>query len=87
VTFCSPVFADDPALASFAASYLNCTARSVDGKDHGVVLYIDCSAEWAVHEPTQEVTWSRGERDDGPEKARGVAPKTGAAGEPRDAGT
>ncbi len=64
VTFLSPVFADDPMVASFAASYLTCTARSADGKSHEVTLYVDCSAEWAVHEPTQEVTWNRGERDE-----------------------
>lgn len=58
-TFCSPVIAGDADLASRTVSYLTVQATSRDGKEHDVEVYVDCSGEWAIHTPDQEVRWSR----------------------------
>ncbi|CAG1006350.1 hypothetical protein PHYC_03316 [Phycisphaerales bacterium] len=57
--FCSPTIAGDADLASRPVTYLTVRARSIDGKEHNVELYVDCSAEWAVHTADQEVRWGR----------------------------
>ena len=59
VDFSSPVVADDLELVSRPASYVRFYAASKDGKSHSVQVYFDASAEWAVHDPKQAVTWDR----------------------------
>lgn len=59
VTFTSPLLPDDLEICSRPASYITFAARSNDGKPHSVQIYFDATAEWAVHDPRQEVEWSR----------------------------
>lgn len=59
VTFTSPLLMDDLDLLSRPVSYITFAVRSADGRSHDVRIYLDATAEWAVHEPSQEVRWSR----------------------------
>jgi len=58
-TFTSPLLMTQLDVLSRPASYLTFDVRSNDGKTHDVQLYFDASAELAVNEPHQEVTWKR----------------------------
>lgn len=59
VTFTSPVLPDDLDLVSRPVTYVTWDASSADGKRHAVSLYLDCTGEWAVDRPEQEVQWDR----------------------------
>jgi len=59
VTFLSPLLPDDLDLLSRPITYLTCSARATDGREHAVKLYVDCSAEWVVNTPNQPVRWNR----------------------------
>src|SRR5207245_2570814 len=59
VAFLSPLLPNDLDLLSRPVTYVTWEARSADGATHSVQLYLDCSAEWAVNQPDQEVVWSR----------------------------
>lgn len=57
--FCSPVLPEDPDLMSRPVSYIMWEVHPLDRKSHDVALYFDASAELAVHEPSQQVSWER----------------------------
>ncbi len=59
VTFLSPLLPDDLEVLGRSVTYIGFEAASIDGKDHEVAAYVDCSGEWAVNTTDQEVTWSR----------------------------
>ncbi len=59
LTFLTPTLPDDLDLFSRPLTYLVYEAASRDGKEHDVQLYFDATAEWAVNEPEQQVTWDR----------------------------
>ncbi len=59
LTFTSPLLIDDLDILSRPASYLHLSARATDGEKHQVQLYLDATAEWAVHEPNQPVIWEK----------------------------
>ena len=60
VTFCSPLLPHDLDLVSRPITYVTITARTSDDATHTVRVYLDCSAEWCVNTPDQQVHWSRG---------------------------
>lgn len=59
LTFMSPLLPDDLDLMSRPISYLTWEVRSVDGRQHQVGLYFDCTAEFAVNTQFEKVIWSR----------------------------
>lgn len=59
LTFMTPALPDDLMVLSRPVAYLTWEAKSVDGLAHTVSVYFDATAEPAVNEPAQEVTWSR----------------------------
>nr|WP_206291022.1 glutaminase family protein [Humisphaera borealis] len=59
VTFLSPLVMDDMEMLARPASYVQFSVRSADQKKHDVQVYLDVTAEWAVHEVRQPVTWGR----------------------------
>jgi Domain of unknown function (DUF4965)/Domain of unknown function (DUF5127)/Domain of unknown function (DUF1793)/Domain of unknown function (DUF4964) len=59
LAFLTPALPDDLEVLSRPATYLIWTASSLDGKDHKVDVYFDCSGEVAVNEPGQTVVWGR----------------------------
>jgi hypothetical protein len=59
VTFTTPMLPDDLAALSSAVAYVTFEARATDAKTHDVRVYLDATAEWAVNQVAQEVTWSR----------------------------
>ncbi|MBN1345771.1 MAG: DUF4965 domain-containing protein [Phycisphaerae bacterium] len=59
VTFTTPLLPDDLDLLSCPVTYVTFDVCSRDGKAHDVRLYFDATAEWAVNEAKQEVTWDR----------------------------
>jgi Domain of unknown function (DUF4965)/Domain of unknown function (DUF5127)/Domain of unknown function (DUF1793)/Domain of unknown function (DUF4964) len=63
LTFMSPLLPDDLDLMSRPVSYLTWEARSVDGRQHQVGLYFDCTAEFAVNTQFEKVIWSRPKLD------------------------
>ncbi|KAI0375561.1 DUF1793-domain-containing protein [Pilatotrama ljubarskyi] len=58
ITFLSPVEPADPVNQSFPFSYLAVSAASNDGKDHGVQIYTDISAEWISGDNSLEAEWA-----------------------------
>ncbi|WP_347836240.1 DUF5127 domain-containing protein [Gracilibacillus sp. JCM 18860] len=46
-------------MLSRPASYITFDVWSNDGNLHDVQIYFDVTGEWCVHEPTQQVNWSR----------------------------
>lgn len=59
LTFLTPLLPADPDLLARPVTYVSCAAESLDGAPHDVRIYLDCSAEWAVDRPDQEVNASR----------------------------
>jgi Domain of unknown function (DUF5127)/Domain of unknown function (DUF4965)/Domain of unknown function (DUF1793)/Domain of unknown function (DUF4964) len=54
----SPVEPGDLARQSIPMSYVQLSARSVDGQTHDVQIYADISGEWVSGDDTQEITWA-----------------------------
>jgi len=61
LVFTSPLLPDDLDLVGRPVTYIGWTVRPIDGKPHQAAVYFDTTAELAVNEPEQEVTWSRPE--------------------------
>ncbi len=59
LTFLSPLLPDDMEVMSRPVTYLTFDVRSLDNKPHQVALYLDCSAEWVVNNPAENVVWAR----------------------------
>ncbi|KAI5860315.1 glutaminase A [Durotheca rogersii] len=57
ITFLSPVTPTDLKRQSLVFSYLEVGVHSLDGADHDVQLYTDCSAEWASGDQSAIVEW------------------------------
>ena len=57
--FVSPVLPDDLNVLARPVTYLDCTLRALDGREHEVSLYLDVAAVWAVATPEQRVIWGR----------------------------
>ncbi len=61
VSFLSPVEPGDLRRQSQPLSYISSTARSIDGKDHKVAVYLDISGEWASADANRQITWDQQE--------------------------
>ena len=59
VTFTTPLLLDDLNIMSRPASYIDFGAKSIDGADHKVAIYVDVTGEWVTNVPSQEVVWGR----------------------------
>ena len=59
LTFTTPALLDDLDVLSRPVTYLTWEVRALDKKPHTVSIYLDCSGEWAVDSPKQEITWGR----------------------------
>jgi hypothetical protein len=59
LTFLSPTIPSDLELVSRPLSYLTWQVKSTDGRAHDVAVYFDASAQIAVNQPDQKVTWQR----------------------------
>ena len=57
--FTSPVLPDDLDVLARPVTYVDCTVRALDGREHEVSLYLDVAAVWAVAMPEQRVIWGR----------------------------
>jgi hypothetical protein len=57
VTFLSPVEPGDLRRQSQPLSYIAASARSIDGADHRVSVYVDISGEWASGDSGRSITW------------------------------
>ena len=55
ITFLSPLLPANLEIASRPVTYVTWSAESIDGKNHPVTLYFDCTGEWAVNTPDQTV--------------------------------
>src|SRR6187402_653820 len=64
VTFSSPTVPTAQAAASIPITTVGVEARSSDGQEHAVSVYLDCSGEWAVNLPQQQIRWSRAKAGD-----------------------
>jgi hypothetical protein len=61
--FVTPLLADDLDLLSRPVTYLNFTARTLDGRAHQIDGYLDITGEIAVNLPHQRVFWDAHEAD------------------------
>ena len=59
LTFLTPAIASDLEVLSRPVTYIVWTARSTDGREHRVEVYLDASAALAVNTPDQPVNWGR----------------------------
>ncbi|MCX5756963.1 MAG: DUF4965 domain-containing protein [Candidatus Hydrogenedentes bacterium] len=59
LTFCSSVLPDKLEWLARPVTYVSFDAAAMDGKAHEMSVYLDTSAEWAVHETEQQVVWGR----------------------------
>ena len=59
LTFLSPLIASDLDLVSRPVTYLTWEAKSADGRNHDVTLFLDVDPRIAVNTGDQPVTWSR----------------------------
>jgi hypothetical protein len=66
LTFLSPTIPSDLELVSRPASYVTWQVHATDARAHDVTIYFDASAQLAVNQPDQKVTWSRAMEDAGP---------------------
>ncbi|MBN2485693.1 MAG: DUF4965 domain-containing protein [Bacteroidales bacterium] len=57
LVFTTPSLMNNLDVLSRPVTYINWNVKSVDGKEHDVQVYFDCSATLAVNEPEQEVGW------------------------------
>ncbi|KAL2264924.1 hypothetical protein VTJ83DRAFT_7434 [Remersonia thermophila] len=60
VTFLSPVYPDDMARQSQQFSYVAVGARSADGAEHSVQVYMDVTGEWASGDVSEGIRWESG---------------------------
>ena len=51
VTFLSPLVPTNLEVMSRPVTYVTWSAEAIDGKNHPVSLYFDCTGEWAVNTP------------------------------------
>ena len=58
VTFTTPAFTDSQADLAMPVTYMTFAVASTDGLQHAVSLYYDNTAEVAVADETQNVTWA-----------------------------
>jgi Domain of unknown function (DUF5127)/Domain of unknown function (DUF4965)/Domain of unknown function (DUF1793)/Domain of unknown function (DUF4964) len=58
VEFLSPVEPGDIRRQSIPLSYLQVSARAIDGRPHDVQIYADISGEWCSGDDTQVITWA-----------------------------
>ena len=58
VEFLSPVEPNDVKRQAIPMSYVNVTARSIDGKAHEVQLYLDISGGWVSGDEEQQIIWA-----------------------------
>jgi hypothetical protein len=58
--FISPLLPHDLNLLSRPVNYIDYEVTSNDGEDHEVQIYFEMAPQWAVNEPNQEVSVSRG---------------------------
>ncbi|MCS7089736.1 MAG: DUF4965 domain-containing protein [Verrucomicrobiota bacterium] len=59
LTFLTPALPMNVDILSRPVTYVIFDLQSIDGRAHTVALYLDASAELAVNEPDQAVTWQR----------------------------
>jgi len=59
LVFMSPLLPRDLDVLGRPVTYVTWSVRSLDGKEHDVSLYLDCTAEWAVNTPDQFVNATR----------------------------
>ncbi|PSR53853.1 glutaminase [Adhaeribacter arboris] len=59
VTFTSPLLLNKLDILSRPASYITWQAKANDGKTHEVKVYFDASADLAVDQPDQKITWEK----------------------------
>lgn len=59
IEFLNPLLPSDMELMSRPVTYLTWTAKSLDGRQHKVTLYLDAAGTLAVNDPGETVTWSR----------------------------
>jgi hypothetical protein len=59
LTFLTPALPRNLDVLSRPATYVVWRVRSTDGKDHAVSLYFDATANLAIDNPQQSVSWSR----------------------------
>jgi hypothetical protein len=59
LAFTSPLLPHDLGVLSRPATYLTWEARSLDGREHAVSVYLDATLELGVNTPDQLVVWSR----------------------------
>ncbi|HEX2521952.1 MAG TPA: DUF4965 domain-containing protein, partial [Terriglobia bacterium] len=59
LTFFTPALPDDLDILARPVTYIIWEGQSMDGQPHQVSLYFDCSAQWAVNTPEQQVVASR----------------------------
>jgi hypothetical protein len=64
LTFLTPALPHNLDVLARPITYVNLTARSTDGNARAVSAYIDLTAEWAVNDVRQPVTWSRAAEGD-----------------------
>lgn len=55
VTFMSPLVPSNLEVMSRPVTYVTWSAEAIDGKNHPVSLYFDCTGEWAVNTPEQAI--------------------------------
>jgi hypothetical protein len=63
LTFMTPAFPDDLKVMARPVTYLTWTAKSRDGVEHNVSIYLDADTSIAVNNHQEEVVWSRAEID------------------------
>lgn len=61
LAFTAPLLTSDLDLMSRPVNYVNYTVNSNDDADHEVAVYFEMTPEWAVNEPEQPVSVTRGE--------------------------
>lgn len=59
LTFMTPAILEDLDLLSRPVTYLEYSARSLDGQPHAVKVFFDASGAMAVDDTTQKANWSR----------------------------
>jgi hypothetical protein len=61
LTFTTPLLMDNLDILSRPVTYITFAAQSTDGKAHDIVIYFDASGTLAVNNPSQEISWKKGE--------------------------
>jgi hypothetical protein len=64
LTFFTPALPHNLDVLARPITYINLAARSTDGNARAVSAYLDLTAEWAVNDVRQPVTWSRAAEGD-----------------------